>query len=1073
MIETGSVINKLYYRETNKVISNESANFSRPLKSVIALCRQGHTDYAINYLREASTTCMTPELFRNCMAVVEECKDKKDYGEVKRTLLETVIPSISNLNIIEESIIPEDIVGKVKELVKEFTEYDRISLNHINISKRYNIDNITSTVAYGESVEYITESICELIDTYNMGIAKKIRVATEETIYSIQKHNTVLFESKDKAQKIISNTIDYFLSKPETITDKDYLNIESAIKGNILFGKDDIKCVNYLFNENNLYRNRIAAMAINESIQINEGVRNMLKSISTCTTVTAAKEIITEAFRIIFNLFIVTAGLSFAAVTIIICSLLSLILIVGCTPMIIVNAIKAAHKNEIEKKMEKTTFSKEEIAKAKKVRDYLDTVIKEMEANKEDEKKTLKEAANLVDQALIASDEIEPSLLNVDDPSIFATILIGNVYDIVQESESYANSNDIKDLIDQYKKEQNKDEKKFKAVMRKIYSKKPSQIIDETPHIFTFIRQFCILGLAAIPGVGIPLAVVTELADLFISTKVKREETEKMYKYFTKEHEKVLAHLDKLKDGTTKKDNLESYEKCLDKCLDKIKNYRNDLYSDAELDQMDEASAIVEACSLFDSMTFETLYRDYKDDILNSVAIAQNRFKERIETLKIPILISVEHDYNTDHIMHKGKDYFLKNYVTPAGMIDIPLLSVKGETNDIIAVATDISNNYLPSPLCNLRAIKYGEEYIITLDFARRIYNPNSEDSCTCEVKEAVSLFEMQQSIISEYDDLSVSTMDEELSSDSRFVTIENAPVIFTLIENAGLAMPKFINASTEAIKENYSYISHNHEYRVALESVLQPQENNIFNSDMSIVQLEAVRVLRAIITEAKENPDNKKPVNTVKNKLELAKKKDSKSSNKEKEVAKKTKEIKWGNIATKTKEGKLAITTNLALATEVMKKKVQSLGTKEKAISQTIDASMSTFKRGIEKSIVSDRREAIIKGSIIPSFSKMIKTAIVGGVGFAINPAIAAIGAIGSLAVSKALTDKERQLLLDEIEIELKVVEKELDIAEKEDNTKRYRDLLQYQRKLQRESQRIKYRAKVYSNKDIIDPTV
>ena len=56
----------------------------------------------------------------------------------------------------------------------------------------------------------------------------------------------------------------------------------------------------------------------------------------------------------------------------------------------------------------------------------------------------------------------------------------------------------------------------------------------------------------------------------------------------------------------------------------------------------------------------------------------------------------------------------------------------------------------------------------------------------------------------------------------------------------------------------------------------------------------------------------------------------------------------------------------------------------------------------------------------------------------------------------------KEKSLLLDEIDIELKVVDKELQMAENSGNMKKYRKLMTMQKKLQRERSRIRYGVKV-----------
>ena len=155
-------------------------------------------------------------------------------------------------------------------------------------------------------------------------------------------------------------------------------------------------------------------------------------------------------------------------------------------------------------------------------------------------------------------------------------------------------------------------------------------------------------------------------------------------------------------------------------------------------------------------------------------------------------------------------------------------------------------------------------------------------------------------------------------------------------------------------------------------------------------------------------------------------------------------------------------------LALQNAKAKIKDLSTKEKSMWQSVDAVGSGLVKSIEKAMTSDRREAIIKGSIIPSFSKCIKGAItLAGVGIIFGPMNALIAAVGGLAVSKALNARERKLLFDEIDTELKVVEKEIELAQNDGDMKKYRFLLNYQKKLTREYQRIRYGLRV-SGRDI-----
>ena len=120
---------------------------------------------------------------------------------------------------------------------------------------------------------------------------------------------------------------------------------------------------------------------------------------------------------------------------------------------------------------------------------------------------------------------------------------------------------------------------------------------------------------------------------------------------------------------------------------------------------------------------------------------------------------------------------------------------------------------------------------------------------------------------------------------------------------------------------------------------------------------------------------------------------------------------------------------------------------------------------------MTNNRREAIIKGSLIPSFSRCLVAGITLAGIATVNLPLAIITAMGGIACSAHLNKKERLLLLDEIETELEVVDKELNIADSNNNMKKYRALLRYKKELQRQYQRIKYNIRI--GKDIISSDV
>lgn len=160
-----------------------------------------------------------------------------------------------------------------------------------------------------------------------------------------------------------------------------------------------------------------------------------------------------------------------------------------------------------------------------------------------------------------------------------------------------------------------------------------------------------------------------------------------------------------------------------------------------------------------------------------------------------------------------------------------------------------------------------------------------------------------------------------------------------------------------------------------------------------------------------------------------------------------------------------------LKMAGEKLKKTMTKLSDKDRTISRNVDVSLSQFKKGIENSLTNESREAVIKGSVLPSASKIIKLAITSGALYLVNPAVAVITCLGYLGLSAKHKIKERQMVLDEIEIELKMCEKYIDIAESKNDMKSLKQLLTIQRNLQRQQQRIKYKMKVDFNQNPNSP--
>lgn len=157
----------------------------------------------------------------------------------------------------------------------------------------------------------------------------------------------------------------------------------------------------------------------------------------------------------------------------------------------------------------------------------------------------------------------------------------------------------------------------------------------------------------------------------------------------------------------------------------------------------------------------------------------------------------------------------------------------------------------------------------------------------------------------------------------------------------------------------------------------------------------------------------------------------------------------------------------NLKLYVAGLKKHMKDLDSKTQTQVRNMDYMVEKLIKDLKGALVSDRRESIIKGSVIPSFHKCILIAV-GLAGLAwFNAPLAIITAIGGFAASKKLTERERALMLDDIEIELELLDKEIGMADSRNQIKKMRQLMKMKTQLQREYQRIKYNIRL--GKDII----
>lgn len=156
------------------------------------------------------------------------------------------------------------------------------------------------------------------------------------------------------------------------------------------------------------------------------------------------------------------------------------------------------------------------------------------------------------------------------------------------------------------------------------------------------------------------------------------------------------------------------------------------------------------------------------------------------------------------------------------------------------------------------------------------------------------------------------------------------------------------------------------------------------------------------------------------------------------------------------------SISNKVKIWSDSFKSKLRSLKDTDHKISSSVDNAADKLERDIKDSFTSKNRDAIIKGRLIPSFSQFFKVVLASGaIGVFTGPLIGALSFLGAMAVSHRINRKEREKILDEIDVKIKVVEKRISKAEEENNMKDYEDLLKVKKVLEAERTRILYKIK------------
>lgn len=582
----------------------------------------------------------------------------------------------------------------------------------------------------------------------------------------------------------------------------------------------------------------------------------------------------------------------------------------------------------------------------------------------------------------------------------------------VSKAKQFLKDNDIKTITSKVD---------IKKVISKFYVLSKDNIIDETPNFLSWIRKGVLLCLTI--NVSIYLTAIVFLVDSFISLKLKREETRKMINKLKQERKTMQKKLDKAKNTKNKK-RLEEYVKGLDKAISDVKYYEESLYTEKEqeerygIDNDESSNPSTDGDWDFEDDDWGSFGEcvsidNYRSDFHGKHIEAINKLIKESSRLSKSICSPIckyidinESDMNT---FSKSVDCFMN----AANKISYTLCEINiGEVNE------DVCHEHAAN-LCNSLRLVKDPHLEVNLEFSSNLIKV-------------------------------VSTLNKPIKEKSKLMHVDirkEASYILALediVKSVSITDFNFDEVYDELDVDNIEHITNlalEHSYLInknKLAETLKEVKIDYYKKDKSLNKYKVGTMLENCI-RLLENDECDVKSFTKSNKKDVLE-----------EYVQLYHTIQYIN------ENK--VINNLKLVQKNASNKLKKMTDKEKRASVAIDSGIDKINDNLHKAMTNKNREKVIKGSILPSASNTIKMAMAAGIVYYVSPVTSIIGVLGTLGASKALTEVERQYILDEIDIQLKIVEKKKQMAESNNDMKSLEELLKIEQKYLREQKRIKY---------------
>lgn len=159
--------------------------------------------------------------------------------------------------------------------------------------------------------------------------------------------------------------------------------------------------------------------------------------------------------------------------------------------------------------------------------------------------------------------------------------------------------------------------------------------------------------------------------------------------------------------------------------------------------------------------------------------------------------------------------------------------------------------------------------------------------------------------------------------------------------------------------------------------------------------------------------------------------------------------------VANKIEKGVRKFTNNARDRYDTNKRNKMGIDKAKEHIEKTINYPIQKF---LEKDR-EDRKKRIIQGGFRAQVWKWLKIAVRSGfIGWAINPLMGAITAIGLAAIDKGTDARTKRDILKELETEIKICEEKIEDSKSEAKKREKYQLMRLKAKLEKEYERIKY---------------